>query len=379
LAYRWIALRCVRAYLAFAFAVTMVFVIIDGFMNLDELGQNDLGTFLMERYGRQLPELFYILSPFLTLVAALWVLATMMRSNELVPLQAAGYSPRQIAIPFLALGLAFAPLSFLDREYVLPALAELRRTHELKNNFLYPRPIPDWEGGVFSARHYQLEQSLLTHPRYTRLGEDRKEVFSILGETATPAEGGWLFRGGHMVRREGGEAVYSPIPPEGYLFETSIRVQDVEAAIGSPTYLSSEQLADQIGRAPGFEHLRVQYYERFTQPLASLVLLLIAMPLAMGGEPGLGGTFLRFTLTLVVSLGYFVLNTVCLELGARHVFGPATAAFLPLVICGGIGGALVLRGRGRRALASSRRCTLRCSSVTDARSAPSSRLACRRR
>ena len=77
--------------------------------------------------------------------------------------------------------------------------------------------------------------------------------------------------------------------------------------------------------------------------LAGVVLLLISIPVVLGGE--WGGSILRFLSCIGIAFAYFVLNTMTLELGARNVLAPSLAAALPLLVTGGLGLVLIWRSR----------------------------------
>jgi lipopolysaccharide export system permease protein len=337
---RWLGWRFMKTYLVFAFTAAMVFVLVDGLVNMRNL---EWGTAII-RWARMLPELFYMLSPFFTLLSALWVLAALLRSREMVGLAAAGYSPRQVGLPFLALALVLAPVSWADRELLLPALADLRRAHASSRRIPPPRPLPDAQGGVLTAQRFNPATQELVRPRYVRLTADGREDWSIIAESArySRERGGWIFERGVEIRSGEQDSITS-IPAQGTFMPSEIRLSDVHAAIWSPDFLSAAQLKEQIGRTPLFRHLAVQYYERFTQPLAGVVLLLISIPIVLGGEGQ--GSFLRFLACIGIGIAYFVLNTLTFELGARNALAPGLAAALPLLVTGGLGAVLIWRSR----------------------------------
>jgi lipopolysaccharide export system permease protein len=294
------------------------------------------------------PEIFLTLSPFLVLIAALWVVAGLRRQSELIPLLAAGVSPRRVAAPLLAMGVVLAPLVWLDREVVLPGLRELRRHRVLGEGAERPRPIPDQEG-VFAPRVYLPGTREVRDVRYVRLDPaGRREVLTVLADRGAPAPGGWRLDGGFVVEADpaapSGDRI-APIGSDGYLLATTIAPADVEASIDAPSYLSSRELRHQLERTPAFRHLAVQLYERMTYPLAGLVLLLLGLPIALGGD-GLLDAFLRFLVCGALSVAYFLAMSVCSELGAREVLSPAAAALTPLLTFGVAG--LLLTARGAR-------------------------------
>lgn len=358
---RWLVLRFAKAYVTFAASAATVFLVIDLFTNLDGLhgAQEGFGAAVVARYGSMLPELFFTISPFLTLVSALWVIATLQRANELTPLLAAGFSPRRIAWPLLLVGASLAPVAWADREYVLPAVGDLRRRARgfADERWERPRPIPDGEGGVLAARFYETRTGALREVRFTRFDEAGGEGLTIIAERgvhvpyAPGQAGGWALSDGVVIERvpgpDGKRDAIAPIGSEGLFLESRVVRADVEAAIESPMYLSASELRAQLRRTPGFRHLEVQIYERVTYPLAGVVLLLLGVPIAIRSQGGVD-TFVRFLVCLAASFGYFVCSTLSFELGARDVLPPVVAAFGPVLAFGAVGVGLTFFYTSRR-------------------------------
>lgn len=345
---RWLALRFLRAYLTFLGAGALVFLTIDLFTQLEAIEKRGVVAGAVQRYATILPELFLTVSPFLAVLAALWVVAGLRRQNELIALLAAGISPRRVAAPVLAMGALLAPLVWADRELLLPGLADLRREQGiLKQMAESPRPIPD-QRGVFAPRVYVPVTGEVADVRYTQLDEQDREVVTILAARGTAVAGGWLLHEGFAVRRD--RTVTPPvesiafIPSSGLVLESTVLREDVEAAVEAPSYLSRKQLKRQLQRTPGFRHLEVQLYERITYPLASFVLLLLALPIALGGD-GFVDAFLRMLACGGAAFLYFVVSNICVQLGAREVLPAAVAALAPVVAFAATGAWLMLRAR----------------------------------
>jgi lipopolysaccharide export system permease protein len=347
---RWLALRFSAAYATFAGAIMFVFVVIDLFTNLEDLSEAQVGLAraAFRRYATQLPELFFVVSPFLALVSALWVVAALQRRNELTALVSSGFGPRRLTWPFFLVGLLLAPVCWADRELLLPALAHLRREAEFgSNNYEQPRPIPDGADGVFAPLSYYPALLELGDVRYTRLDDQLGEALTIYARRGVPVEGGWQLYDGFQIERRLDEGVprdeVAAIGSEGLFLAVPIEPSDVEAAIERPSFLSADQIRAQLQRMDGaMDHLEIQLYERYTYPLAGVVLLLLGVPVVLRGRGGVD-SFVRNMACLGGSFGYFVLSTVCYELGSRDALTPLVAAFLPVVACGGLGLLLVMR------------------------------------
>jgi len=331
---RWLAGRFLRAYLLFTASLGFLFLVVDLMSNADRLLRYGFAQAAFERYASMLPELFFLLSPHLVLLAGLWTIVSLVRSNELVPLYAAGYSPRRICAPLLVMALGLSGLAWADRELLLPAVGHLRRSQRLARQPRQPvRPVADGAGGVLSAQYYVPSRGDLVDPRYTWLDEGHAERATILGALASYDDeaGGWrFFKARRMTAAPVGSASVVEKLPEGFLVPSELRKQDVEASIQSPGFLSAAELREQLQR-PGFAHLEVQLYERYTQPLAGVALLLLGLPLVLGAARG-GSVYLRGLGCLTLGVCYFVGGTICYELGTRGLLPPVVAAGLPLAV-----------------------------------------------
>ena len=338
---RWLAGRFMRAYLLFTGSTGFLFLVVDLMTNSDRLQRRGFLPAAFERYASMLPELFFLLSPHLVLLAGLWTVVSLIRSNELVPLYAAGYSPRRLCAPILIMALGLGGLAWADRELLLPRVGHLRRSMRLLRQPRQPvRPIADGAGGILSAQFYVPIRGELVDPRYTWLNDEHAEQATVLGTLARydPEAGGWRFYDARrLTTAPVGSVSGTERLPDGFLVPSELRKRDVEASIESPGFLSAAELREQLQR-PGFGHLEVQLYERYTQPLAGVALLLLGLPVVLGAARG-GSVYLRGLGCLLLGVGYFVGATICYELGTRGVLPPLAAAGLPLslaVVAGGV-------------------------------------------
>lgn len=191
---------------------------------------------------------------------------------------------------------------------------------------------------MLAAFAYRPPDATLMNARFVVQTAAGGEARSVIGAQAHYdfAAGGWRFVDGIAIERSpDGVDTVSPLASEGLLVETPILPSDVEASIESPIFLSADQLRTQLRRTPSFRHLETLIYERYTQCLAGVALVLATLPIALGGIRG--GLYLRVLTGLGLGVAYFLLTTSLRELGNRGAIEPVTAALLPLALFGLIG------------------------------------------
>lgn len=141
---------------------TTVFLVVDVLLNLDKI-QNfpDVAQGTTLFYAYNLPPILYLLYPFMVIAAGMFAVARVIRSRELLLLEAAGVGPRRalaaIMIPALLLGVVGMGL----RQGALPSLAEAARESPY-GAFEYRKgkriSVRDDEGNVWFVRKYNLDE-----------------------------------------------------------------------------------------------------------------------------------------------------------------------------------------------------------------------------
>ena len=128
---RYVARLFVGGYVTAFLVVVGLFLIIDMAGNLDDyLEPDETGTTqvaaVVRYYALQVPFLYLQVSPFVTLVAGLFVATRMVQNSETVATFNAGISARRLFAPLFALGLVLAVGMFAMREWAGETLGRQR-------------------------------------------------------------------------------------------------------------------------------------------------------------------------------------------------------------------------------------------------------------
>ncbi|MFR8761428.1 MAG: LptF/LptG family permease, partial [Megasphaera lornae] len=123
------------------------------------------------------------------------------------------------------------------------------------------------------------------------------------------------------------------------------RPEKVQEAQKKPEELTIRELRQQIrvltAHGVDVNKLKVEMYNRFALPLASLVCALIGAPLGLQKQRG--SSSIGFGISVVTIFIYYSIMTLADALGNGGTIAPAAAAFLPDIICGSVGIFLMIR------------------------------------
>lgn len=307
-----------------------------------------------------LPSFLVITVPMAVLLAALSAYGRLAGDNEVLALRAAGWSLYRLIVPGLLLGgLAavvgvslslvalpwgnhgFRDLLFrLSRTKATLALTEGLFSAELNGLILYVQEVDDETGelkGIFVADARDPRQ-----PREILAARGR-----LLGEEASGAV--------TLTLEEGALHSKPAADPDRYRLVT-FRRYDMRLDLGapgagtdrerSPREMTLAELADAIRRAEGSGReaaaFAFQVHQKFANPVAALVFVLVGAPL--GIQVRRSGRGASLALSVLIALAYYLLMVAGEGLATQGRVPAAVGAWLPNATIGGLGLALLLLG-----------------------------------
>lgn len=311
------------------------------------LGGFEMAVYLGLYYGKLLPVLFTTVTPFATVIAGMFAVARLHNANEVVPMLFVGRSIRRILAPILWLGVAAGLLMACCWQWVVPHVGAALATdeaflrqgsavqehlvHETQGpvrQYLYVRafdPLAETMAGVALLVQGDLasDGSLTTAPsavwdaqhRDWRLDQGR----ICRGRLEEPQQ--WLGR---------------PDVTPAVLLQQSRDTVD-------PETMSYGDLLELAAARPNRADVRLALHHHVTFPLANLLLLLLALPLAVRYERG--GRIDRVLGAIGLCAGYVLVDMTCQRLGQRNLLHPIVAAWTPTIVFGSLG--VVLYGSTR--------------------------------
>jgi lipopolysaccharide export system permease protein len=328
----------------------------DALKSLRARGRSPAGL-LLEYYATLIPFLWLRILPIAALLAAGLSVTWLARSNELAPLVTAGVPSRRVLFPILVAGVVLVAAQLAARETLVPWLS---RHHDDLQRILGSRrsdrldafnDVPhlhDAGGGRLAAARYipnerRLEDAWVTFVSDPAAGGVRTAyrypllVWEESGRRWTAERGGerWILdptEAGSVTR------VLVPSDPVPLLVDPSLLELTLRqaAAMG----LSSAEIAALARDNPDKARFTVLLHQQRASSVATLVLLLIGLPLSWHLRRR--GAFAAFLKGLAVVTLYFFVDTLASDLGVRGTLAPVVAAWFADVVFGALGITLLL-------------------------------------
>ena len=336
-----------------------LFVIIDAFTNLEEflaIGRRDTVTSaILNYYGPRVLQFFDQTAPLIALVAAIFTLAMMQRSNEVTAIAAGGISKRRVVRPIFLATLIIVLLGVTNRELLIPRFRSQLAMNAQDMSAGKGRSFGltvDHETGIQirGTEVMPAAQSIMA-PEFTLPAELSESGTRISADDGVflPADqnhpSGYLLN--HVVGEPGKPSaldeagqtiVYQPTDHDWLGQDQVFIVSGVDTLrLAFPKELArNASLTEMIrsSRNPtsswSNQH-RVDIHWRILKPFFDMTILLIGIPLVFSrGERNL---FLSAGVCLVVVMTMVLVVIASHSMGAsRIVTPPSLAAWLPIII-----------------------------------------------
>ena len=355
---RYIISGFLKIFLICFMSFSGLFIVVDAFTNLEEfleMGQSgSLLNVIVSYYGPRLLQFFDRTAPLIALVAAIFSVAFMQRSNELTAISAAGISKRRIAKPLLLTTLAIVALTMVNRETLIPAFRNLLAMQPQDLSAGKTRSVVmtvDHETGVsIRGKEVMPVNQEIRDPVFTlppELAHLSPSISAGLGHYLPPNQD---HPAGYLLSQ-----VTSEIEPDAGLNQS----QQIVFLPEQNPWLGSEQifiassvdtlylafpkemsrnatLREMVNRSQHptsswSNQLKVDIHWRIVQPIFDMSILLIGLPLVISrGERNL---FFSAGICLSVVMLMILVAIACQSMGASRVLSSASlAAWLPIIV-----------------------------------------------
>lgn len=284
-------------------ASAMVFVLLcitwlsaDALLHMDELGED--GVKAVRALFSGALEFAPLAMPLSCLVGIVWSLTRAVRHLEITAIRCGGIPLRRALTPLLVACLLLGGILALVEDRVFVPARESLHALEAGNIGLLDRPR-NWEdrwwfstgGSIFSASRYEMEPFTLhdvTVFEFDAEHELRRRIDAVQAQHGGGVT--WTFQA-LTVRTFGGAAGMRVERRDGDQIDLGVTGDDLARAIPSANAISLHQLVRRIragvGDSNALAALETALHERIAQPISILLLVLLAIPYAIGdGDRG---------------------------------------------------------------------------------------------
>jgi lipopolysaccharide export system permease protein len=316
------------------------------------------------------PEFLVMILPITLLLALLYTLTNHSRHNEITAMRAAGISLWRICAPYFVVGCILSAALFVLNEFVVPRSVDWK-VHILSR---YVQRSGDIESknefrnfGFTNARghrawfigEYRVKTREMFNPKVSWFGSDGSTQL-LSADYAVRTNGVWTFFNVAEYLQAGTNAPLVPSLQTNELampeFNETPRQILSEIKISSYQGLKKTRSSD-IPLADIVAYLRLhpnlsradsgwlftKFYGRLAAPWTCLVVVLIAIP--FGAATGRRNLFVGVAGSIFICFSYFVIQQIGLALGSGGYLPAWLAAWLPNLIFGAFGLALMIRVR----------------------------------
>ena len=339
---RHIIRRLLGGYFFFVGALIVFFVVLHYVEYIDDFfdrGATMRDVFLVY-YPSYVPEIVRLTSPLALFLSCVYLTGKLAQELQLVALQTGGVSLVRLLRPYALVGLVVTVGMFFFNGWVVPTTNATVLAFEERYIGGDTRPInvsdifrQNAPGSVVSVGYYDRNTEVAHRVSLEQFEEGRRLASRIDAPRMEWVDSLRLWRmhtavvrafpeDGPETRRELErlDTLLNVYPRDLARSERDVESMTIPVAAG---YVAALRRSG----AGGLGRPTVAYYGKFAYPLANLILVLIAVPLA--ARQRRGGQAVRFGIGLLVAFAYLALQKLTEPFGYSGALSPMLAAWLP--------------------------------------------------
>lgn len=299
----------------------VLWVAANGLLQLDEFAEGGVIATLLRDTLLVLP----LGVPVACVVGVVWSVTRAVRAREITAIRCAGFPVQRVLLPVLIASLGIAVLLgwFTDRVIIRSKQPDAASFDVPAPSKLGARYWHATGSHIFSAEN--LEAGILEKVTYFKLGEHAQIQRRIDAASAEFMDGSrWKLSSAVAYNFAGG--AMESTRSELLELDLGISGRDLERALRPASQDTLHQLAEKISertQAPERIVLEREFHSRLAEPLSILILVLLALPFAVG-DVERGDSFARALLaSLAMAAGFWLLWSVALAAAASGILPPA--------------------------------------------------------
>ena len=307
-----------------------------------------------------LPAVLAYAFPMSALLACLLAFGRLSADSEVVAMKAGGISFYRMATPGLAMTVMLAGIAMYLTDYVVPEanyqarnifLRQVTREEGRIENLKFQDVAPDGTARIIMARRFDIDRGLLTPLTVNFYRKDTNTLVRQMNATeAIYSERGWeMFKvhtqelDDHLYTTMTSYAEKMALPLAQTPQELASRPRGRDEMNRQQLLMKASKEREIQGGADSrkvYSYL-VEYYSRIALPFSCFVFGLFGIPLGL--QPQRTSKSIGLGLSIIFIFIYYLLMTLSRSLGESGVLMPLVASWLPNIVFGGVGIALLVR------------------------------------
>ena len=332
-------------------------VVLDLFVNLDEFTEKEeLGPMgvikdILTYYGVQIPIYFRNFAGMITVIAAVFSLGKMIHKNEFVAVMASGVNLKRVIAPVVMLSILLTSLLVINQEVVIPRLANrIIRAHDAvrggesfnvwfmsdsKGSLICTQKFDAAPPGIMYNPTIMIREPIPDSVEWKMLGK-----ISATKAVYDPQLKRWDLTDGvyTKINREESEFEFDLKPLDVKFYESDLIPTDIplRQQEGYKGLLSSAQLGaldKHRFRVKDMADLYSQKNFRITDPIISVIMLLVALPVLVCRDPKAMKSAIM--ISFAATTGCFVMTQLCKMMASEVILNqvrPELWAWAPVII-----------------------------------------------
>ena len=334
-----------------------LFVVIDGFTNVDAFQETAGGTLdvflaMAGYYTFQASAFFDLIAPILAVMSATVVFALLMKHAEIHPVLAAGVPLYRLLVPVILGAIAVNALAFANQELIVPRIAhriQAARGQSAAEGHAVD-PVYDYDSRIridghelyLSERRIHQANFVLPVPEIVQDLTTLKSRQATYYDATPERPAGWLLedvtpRYADLSLTDAGRSRVLPSEDAADVFvATAVSFDQLHNRNRSQQFASTPELVRRVRNpAYGVASLRgttLQVHTRLVAPLANVLSVLIAVPLVVRRESR--SLVVNLALCTGVLIVVYAAAQACLYLGRANLIPTDLAAWAPAILAG---------------------------------------------
>ncbi len=355
---RYLLKRYFHVFIIGFIATYGLYVVFDGFTNIDEfqagLKEGDSSGGLLwlmaETYLYQSSVFFDMVSPILTVLAAVVVFSLMVRHGELNPVLSAGIPTYRLAIPLTIATVIVNCFIIANQELVIPSIADKVQAErgKMDTSAQFVEPVYDFSTRIMiNGQELYLTEQRMVNAEFVLSKPTVHDFVTVKAPNAhyisgtDTRPGGWVLQDAQPKYEDLDIAAFARkmiLPgknPNDIFIVTDVGCDQL-CNRNSSSLISTPELIARINN-PSFSDLSIRkqkldLHSRLTRPFMNLIAVLMAIPFVLRKESR--SQILNIAICSCVMGVIFAISQCFLYMGSANLLKPDQAAWFPVIANG---------------------------------------------